>query len=244
MTSPFAGHHVEVNGDHKPRRFSTWAAKAIATIRKLADTLEDRGIIVLIQRKPPGAQVERLRRRDNDEFAKLRGQAARWAADNFEHLADPDPQMPAELNDRAADNWRPLFAIADRAGASWPALARAVALKLSGESQDSTMDVELLKDARLAFGDDEVIRSADLLAKLTADSERPWVDYNHGKPITQRQVAGLLAPFQIISCTVHPPGLPHGRGYRRVDFQEAWAVHCPGQNLVQADPPLSKCTNV
>jgi putative DNA primase/helicase len=156
-TAAYVIRTVEVAGDHKPRRFSTWAPKAIATIRKLADTLEDRAIIVLLQRKPPGAQVERLRRRDNDEFAKLRSQAARWAADNSGHLVDPDPQMPAELNDRAADNWRPLLAIADLAGGSWPALARAAALKLSGESQDSALGVSLLRDIREAFGGDTVI---------------------------------------------------------------------------------------
>jgi putative DNA primase/helicase len=31
--------NVEINGEHKPQRFSTWAPKAIATIRALADTL-------------------------------------------------------------------------------------------------------------------------------------------------------------------------------------------------------------
>ena len=44
--------NVEVNGEHKPRRFSTWAPKAIATIRALADTLEDRAIVLQLQRKP------------------------------------------------------------------------------------------------------------------------------------------------------------------------------------------------
>jgi putative DNA primase/helicase len=36
--------NVEVNGEHQPRRFSTWAPKAIATIRSLSDTLEDRAL--------------------------------------------------------------------------------------------------------------------------------------------------------------------------------------------------------
>jgi len=93
--------NVEVNGQYKPRRFSTWAPKAIATIRALADTLEDRSIIVQLQRKPPGAKVERLRRRDNERFAALRSNAARWAEDNFDKLADPDPQMPEALTRRA-----------------------------------------------------------------------------------------------------------------------------------------------
>ena len=108
--------NVEVNGEHKPQRFSTWAPKAIATIRALADTLEDRAVIITLQRKSRMAKVERLRRRDSDEFAILRRQAARWAADTFDKLTDPDPSIPDALNDRAADNWRPLLAIADLAG--------------------------------------------------------------------------------------------------------------------------------
>src|SRR5262245_8329025 len=58
--------NVEINGEHKPRRFSTWAPKAIAAIRALADTLEDRAVVVQLQRKPPGAKIERLRKRDNE----------------------------------------------------------------------------------------------------------------------------------------------------------------------------------
>ena len=64
--------NVETNGEHKPKRFSVWAAKAIATIRNLADTLEDRSIVIQLQRKPKSVQVARLRKRDNQEFATLR----------------------------------------------------------------------------------------------------------------------------------------------------------------------------
>jgi hypothetical protein len=35
--------------------------------------------------------------------------------------------------------------------------------------------VELLKDIRLAFGEDDAIRSIGLVGKLIADPERPWV---------------------------------------------------------------------
>ena len=225
-----AAANVIRNVDHKPRRFSTWAPKAIATIRTLAETLEDRAVVVRLQRKPPGATVERLGRRDNAEFAALRSQAARWAADNFDKLADPDPNMP-DLNDRAADNWRLLLAIADLAGGTWPEEARRAACLLSGEEQDGDIGVELLRDIRSAFGDGDVIRSSDLVAKLTADPERPWAEWKHGRPLTQKQLAGLLAPFHIISLTVHRPGQPDGKGYRRIDFEEAWAAYCPGQNI-------------
>jgi putative DNA primase/helicase len=137
--------NVEVNGEHKPRRFSTWAPKAIATIRGLADTLDDRSVIVTLQRKPRDAQVERLRRRDSEEFKTMRSKAARWAADNFDKLVDPDPNVPEVLNDRAADNWRPLLAIADLAGGIWPEEARRVACLLSGEEEGGAVNVELLR---------------------------------------------------------------------------------------------------
>jgi putative DNA primase/helicase len=222
--------NVEVNGEHKPRRYSTWAPKAIATIGGLADTLEDRAIRLMLQRKALGAKVERLRRCDNKWFAALRSQAKRWAADNFDKLTDPDPPTPEQLNDRAADNWRPLLAIADLAGGDWPTRAREAACLLSGEAPTDAMGIELLKDIRAAFGDDDEIRSADLIAKLTADPERPWAEWKHGRPLSQKQLGSLLKPFCIISATVHPAGLAHGKGYRRSDFKEAWNVYCPGQN--------------
>ena len=232
--------NVEINGEHRPRRFSTWAPKAIATIRELADTLEDRAAVLTLQRKPRSAKVERLRKRDNAEFAVLRQKAARWAADNFAKLADPDPQIPDALNDRAADNWRPLLAIADLAGGDWPNRAREAACILCGDGHDAVSANELLAaDIRKAFEGKEEIRSADLIAQLVADPERPWAEWKNGKPLTQKQLAALLKPFCIISTNVNPPGLPQGKGYRRTDFEAMWAAYCPGQIGSQTDSDVS-----
>jgi len=236
--------NVEVNGEHKPRRFSTWAAKAIATIRGLADTLEDRAVTVTLQRKPPGAKVERLLRRDTEEFKRLRSQAARWAADNFDKLVDPDPQVPGALNDRAADNWRPLLAIAELVGGDWPARGREAALVLSGEAQDDAIGVKLLNDIRLAFGDDDAIRSADLVAKLAEDPERPWADWKHGRVLTQNQLGRLLSGFGISSETVDIPGLKSAKGYKRARFEEAWMAYCPIKAPSAGKNPISKRRNV
>ena len=70
-------------------------------------TLEDRSIIITLQRKPRKADVKRLRRRDTEELKSIRSQAARWAADNFDHLVDPEPKVPEVLNDRAAETGAP-----------------------------------------------------------------------------------------------------------------------------------------
>jgi putative DNA primase/helicase len=61
-----------------------------------------------------------------------------------------------------------------------------------------------------------------LITALCMDTERPWATYARGEPITDRQLAKLLKPFRIISATVHPPDVPHAKGYRRADFEDAW----------------------
>ncbi|MET0538382.1 MAG: DUF3631 domain-containing protein [Xanthobacteraceae bacterium] len=62
------------------------------------------------------------------------------------------------------------------------------------------------------------------------DPERPWLEWRRGKQITQKQLAGLLRPFGIISDTVHPRGLPQGKGYKRADFEELWECYLDGPN--------------
>jgi putative DNA primase/helicase len=223
----------ERGGNFVTRRFSTWAPKAIALIKKLADTLDDRSVTLCLMRKPKGAQVERLRKRDTAEFATLRSQSCRWAADYELKLIDADPMVPDALHDRAADNWRPLLAIADLAGGRWPELARKAACELTGAEDDGALNVTLLKGLRTAFGADNEMRSVDLVTALVADPEAPWGEYNRGKPLTQRQLAKMLGQFGVISVTVHPPELSHGKGYKRVDLEPLWESYCPlppGQN--------------
>jgi hypothetical protein len=87
--------------------------------------------------------------------------------------------------------------------------------------------VGLLKDIRAVFGDDaDLVRSADLVTKLTADPERPWAEWKRGKPLSQKQLGGLLRPFGICSVIVGPLGA-QTRGYRRWQFEEAWTAYCP-----------------
>ena len=228
--------NVEINGEHKPRRFSTWAPKAIATIRALADTLEDRGIVVQLQRKPRGASVERLRKRDSNEFALLRSRAARWANDNFSRLTDPEPDIPEALNDRAADNWRPLLAIADLAGGVWPQRAREAASVLSNEGHDTAVNVELLADIRMAFGEtayDSVRRPGG--ESWLSDPERPWANWQAWQATdaeaTRRPAPALWYYLRdSAACLVSADA----KGYKRVRFEEAWAAYLPGQNAFVA----------
>jgi putative DNA primase/helicase len=232
-TAAYVIRSVEIGGEYHAKRFSTWAPKAIATIGGLPETIADRSITITMQRKTPGQKVERLRRRDNPHFAELRRKAARFAQDALDTLAaaDDHTEVPAELHDRAADNWRPLLSIADHAGGGWPTLARDAARALSCEdaaTDTGSIRVQLLADIRAAFTEGEdALPTRVLIERLVKDPERPWLEYRHGKRLTPKQLGALLRPFDILSVTVHEAGQPDAKGYRRVAFRDAWERYLP-----------------
>ena len=102
----------------------TGRATSVAGIGNVPDTVLDRSIVIALRRKLVGQEVNRLRGKDGGELAVLAMKSARWVADNEYRLRHSEPVPVAALNDRAADAWEPLFAIADAAGGGWPARAR------------------------------------------------------------------------------------------------------------------------
>lgn len=83
-------------------------------------------------------------------------------ADNSEAIRICDPETPQELHDRAADNWRPLLAIADAAGGKWPKLARGAAITLTDSDDDAeSCAVMLLADIRDLFDQSDKERVKD-----------------------------------------------------------------------------------
>jgi hypothetical protein len=214
----------------KPRRWATYCPKALGMIGRLTATLMDRSIAITMRRKTSGEIVERLRRRDNDEHAELRQKCRRWADDNVEALRTAPEMVAPGLDDRAVDCWEPLLIIAKQAGGEWLGRTLYAAKALSSEHDQPSIGVELLADIRKAFGSDDAMRTADLLKELHSDPERPWVEWKNGKPLTAKQLGGLLRPFRIISETVSIANLADAKGYKRVRFEDAWRRYLPGQN--------------
>ena len=68
-------------------------------------------------------------------------------------LTDAEPDMPVE--DRAADVWEPLIAVADQAGGAWPERARGACLTLTGKAEaddaERSVSLRLLADLRTVF---------------------------------------------------------------------------------------------
>lgn len=218
-----------VGEDHEPRQFSTWGPKAIALIGKLPATVEDRAIIIAMRRRAPREIVARFRASECEAAAEpLRRRAFKWANDAEFQLRARDPIMPEQLNDRAADNWRPLVAIADIAGGAWPARARAAAVTLSKEADeaDSSALIDLLGEMRDIFTARDRITSAELAEQLGSNTDGRFAEWRHGKPITQRQVARLLAPLKIKPETIRI-GSKTAKGYLKEWFDDAFSRYTP-----------------
>lgn len=212
-----------------PTQYSTFYPKAIALIDSnttgLAETLLDRSIVIPMLRRKDEEEVAPLRfDRPADDLAVLKRKAARWAFDNFAALQDADPPMPAKIRDRMADNWRPLFAIAELAGADWSDRMRGSCFMLAGvidESGDTA--VALLTDIRSIFeslGTADRIPTKQLLKKLAKFVDRPWAS------LTDIRLAEMLRPFRVVpKCIWGSPdenGRQGKRGYFRADFQAAF----------------------
>jgi len=225
------------------REFSTFAPAAIAMIGHLPGTLADRSISITLKRKRADEPVESFRYDKTEELDQLARMCARWAADNIAQLREADPDVPANLYNRAADNWRPLLAIADAAGGEWPKKAREIAA--ATVDADQTKRVGLLADIRDVFDKRQVdkIRSADLAAALVAMEGHPWAEHGKtGKPLSANSLARMLANDSISPNSIRL-GEDTGKGYERAQFEDAFARYLPPPPNATVTPsqPLDFC---
>jgi putative DNA primase/helicase len=210
-----------VGDDQEPRQFATWAPAAIAMIGRLPDTLEDRSVSIALRRRRPTEKVQQFRSDRVQDLKQLARKIARWCDDNHQTLAASDANTGMLVN-RSADNWRPLFAIADIAGGRWPERARAVAEAAETAKQDQSKRTMVLGDIRDIFAarpEADRVSSAELTNALGAMENRPWSEWRNGKPMTPTALAWLLAPFGIMPGTKRD-GDSTFKGYLRSDFTQ------------------------
>ena len=223
-----------VGDDKTPELFPTFTPKALGMIgRKLPPATSSRCLFVELRRKRRDERVKRFEHEDDSELADLRRRLLRWSMDNEVPLRTKlaSVAMPAELENRRADNWRVQLAIADLAGEDWGDKARAAAVGIESKSDTRTAGVRMLATIQALFNSLEdpltdPVSSAALIDKLTTDPTSEWAEWGRGKPITQRQLATLLKPFQIFPERVQI-GDRRVRGYCRQQFEDAWKTYIP-----------------
>ena len=224
------------DGGYEPREFSCWAPLALAGIGDLPETVRDRSIEIEMKRKLTTETVNRLRRRDGADLNDLARKLVRWSLNSIDKLRTAEPKMPDGLNDRAADAWEPMVAIADLASADWPNRARVAALALSGDdlagANDEGVDTMLLSDIRNAFASKrtERLSGETLTAYLTALEGRPWAEWKNCKPLTKNQLSRRLKKYGVVSGALELGG-DEGqlKGYRLEDFEDVFARYLPSR---------------
>jgi Protein of unknown function (DUF3631) len=213
------------------REFSIFCPVAFARNGQLPDDLEQRSIIIEMQRRRSDEPLSELRDDRCESLQTIARKCSRWADDNANVIADRDPDMGGLIN-RDADNWRPLFAIADMIGSDWPRRIRAAAVALAPRESESVGPM-LLHDFAAVFDEKKTDRvaSADMCETLTAMEGRPWAEWKHGKPLTPNQLARLLRPFGVVTMTTIRVGTRTLRGYYRHQFAEAWERYLGGHGV-------------
>ena len=201
-----------------------YSAVAIAGLGWLPDTILSRSIIVRMRPRHAGETVEPFRRRLHEpEGHAIRERLASWARSTTVAW----PSLPDEIQDRNADIWEPLIAIADAVGGHWPLKARvaAVALVLESREAEASLGVRLLADLQTIFRDHQELPSKTILERLIELPESPWGDL-HGKPLDDRGLAKRLKAYGVKPKTIRTStGTP--RGYCRSDLEDQWLRYLP-----------------
>jgi hypothetical protein len=205
------------------RWFDPFCAKVVAGVNlRLPRTTQTRCIFIRLLPKLKHEKVDAFRHVDDETFINLRRKLARWSIDNTAALAAARPVMPG-LNNRAAMNLELLLAIAGRAGGDWPKRARKAAVKLAHERREPSEGKRLLARFRELFrAHGEVLTSKQVQKLLTADPDGEWADFHGRGPISQRQIAVLLDPYNVHPDYVHPHGGKTKRGYKAPWFETAF----------------------
>ncbi|WP_433793059.1 DUF3631 domain-containing protein [Actinoplanes sp. CA-252034] len=225
-------------------KIATFAMAALAGIGQMPDTIEDRAVVIRMRRRAKGEKVAPYRqRRDGPGLRQIANDLNQWVRGHVPTLERAEPVMP--LEDRAADTWEPVIAIADLAGGDWPDRGRHAAEALTAERDGHTVTsdrIRLLTDCRAAFGPHEAIPTAVLLDRLKADPEAPWADYG-GTGLTAMKLGSLLREYDITSGNIRFT-TGQAKGYQRADFTDAWQRYSPDPDgepsqSSQPSPPSS-----
>ena len=213
--------------DYTPHAYSTWMPMALASIGDLPPTIMDRSIVINLRRMKASESVDRVPANLLDNCQPIRRKLLSWGEANI-GIIEGNPVEPPKIgNDRAADNWLPLFTLAGQIGKLWPAKCVAAYDTLTTVSEPE-LPTQLLVDIRTILNqhDEKRICSEDLLNGLCNDSTGPWLTCNNGRKLTGSGMAVLLRPYNI---KPKPMRFPSGtkRGYEKDQFTDAFDRYLP-----------------
>ncbi|MGT2462978.1 DUF3631 domain-containing protein [Sinomonas atrocyanea] len=210
------------------REYRVFALAAIASIGALPDTIEDRAIVLAMRRRLGTETVEQFRLRDAAEYLyRIRQRLDSILSTHLDELSRLRPELPVE--DRAADLWEPLVAVAHLAGDEWVNRAWTAAVTMveraREEETSANTGLALLEATRAIFASCNHpgwMGSAELLSALRRTPEYRGL-------ATELGAAGLaraLRPYGVRPVN-HRISDSVRKGYRADDLGDAWLRYLP-----------------
>jgi hypothetical protein len=208
--------------------FPAFCAVAMGGLGNLPDTILTRSVVVRMRKRAPNERIEAFRRRHHEVPGHLlRDRLSMWAAsveNEVTEIVDAEPDLPDGVEDRDADVWEPLIAVADAASGNWPDLARVTAVTFvtaSRERGETSLGVRLLSDLREVFGEADQRSTAYILTALHNLPEAPWSDLR-GRELDARRLSRMLNQYDIKPERIREGEEHQVRGYRRSSLKDAW----------------------
>lgn len=209
---------------------------------RLPETITTRAIVIEMRKRAAGEHVAPYRERDaRAEVISIVEALKAWAEDAIRPLETVQPVLPAGVEDRPAEVWEPLLAVADMAGERWPDAARSACLSFvfAPSHRPLPLGVELLRDIRevMGHGEDTThrkvdrIKTTDLLAMLKNLDDAPWAGLDGGG-IASRRLSQLLAEYSVAPVPARINGVTE-RGYllagnaKQAGLADAWSRYLP-----------------
>lgn len=212
-----------VGENYESKKFSTWSPKVFASIKSLQATVMDRSIEVKLRRKTIHEIVDRLPVNFKDDCLEIRSKLLKWGLDHQDDIRFAKVSLPRIENDRAMDNWHPLFCIASKLDNEWIDKCIKSYKTLTFNKDEKSHQIQLLEDIAEIFEvtNYDRIFTTELISHLIQMEEKPWVDWLRGKPINANALAKMLAGFEISSSTLRRD-YNRKKGYKRSDFEDAF----------------------
>ncbi|MGE0821581.1 MAG: DUF3631 domain-containing protein [Candidatus Binatia bacterium] len=206
------------SGNFHEVSFDTYCPRALAGINKTAETLEDRSIIIVMQRKLAREKTERFSpSRIENEAQVLRDRCYIYALTHAADLAavyDEADKFSAldALDDRARDLWEPLVSIVALADverndeqqtltAELTALARDLSEVRDGAAEDSTavQVVKALQAIVTQKRQDVLFQNAEAVTLTPTDLSSLLKEKLNWEKLSTRTLASLLNPLGFYS---------------------------------------------
>lgn len=211
-------------GTSDVKQFQVFGPVALGGLGRLPETIATRSVeIVMRKRKADDPKVRPFRLRfAQDSINVVRRLLESWASLMSKPLTTSLPDMP--VDNRKADVWEPLVAIADAGGEDLAARARKACVVLTTESsgKPTSLGVQLLMDIRAVIAGNGPMFTHEIISGLLAIDESPWTDDN----MSGRKLGRVLAEYEINSRMIRR-GDKVSRGYTPDQFAAAFDRYLP-----------------